>query len=107
MNHQLRTPLNAIIGYSEILLEEIEPNTNSADEADLRTINTAGRHLLSLLSTCCTCPRSNRTTSKYRLRPSISITVSMKSSTCRNLVSQNGNEFILERSGKLGIIQNR
>ena len=24
MNHQLRTPLNAIIGYSEILLEDVE-----------------------------------------------------------------------------------
>ena len=27
MNHQLRTPLNAIIGYSEILLEDIEPES--------------------------------------------------------------------------------
>ena len=50
MNHQLRTPLNAIIGYSEILLEDIESDADTADEADLKTINNAGRHLLSLVS---------------------------------------------------------
>ena len=50
MNHQLRTPLNAIIGYSEILLEDIELDAEPANEVDLKTINAAGRHLLSLVS---------------------------------------------------------
>jgi signal transduction histidine kinase len=47
MSHELRTPLNAIIGYSEILLEESEdPNTTE----DLQRIESAGRHLLDLIS---------------------------------------------------------
>ncbi|WP_294646551.1 HAMP domain-containing sensor histidine kinase [uncultured Aureimonas sp.] len=52
MSHELRTPLNAIIGFSEILLEECDMNAPSADTkaSDIRKINMAGRHLLSLVS---------------------------------------------------------
>jgi signal transduction histidine kinase len=49
MSHELRTPLNAILGYSELLQEEaqdIQPDFIPP----LQKINTAGRHLLSLLS---------------------------------------------------------
>ena len=52
MSHELRTPLNAIIGYSEILQEEVE-DLGLEDEdliSDLRSITTAGRHLLSIIS---------------------------------------------------------
>ncbi len=51
MSHELRTPLNAVIGYSELLLEEHEHDEASAEKAaDLRRINAAGRHLLSLVT---------------------------------------------------------
>ena len=52
MSHELRTPLNAIIGYSEILLEEAEfsPSANGDRSADISRINSAGKHLLSLVS---------------------------------------------------------
>jgi signal transduction histidine kinase len=52
MSHELRTPLNAIIGYSEILLEEEEdrPIQNEQHMADLKRINSTGRHLLSLVA---------------------------------------------------------
>jgi signal transduction histidine kinase len=106
MNHQLRTPLNAIIGYSEILLEEIEPGANSADEADLKTINSAGRHLLSLVSDVLYMPKSEADNVAIALRPvDLDRCLDEVTSTCRNLVAQNGNEFILEKAGKLGIIQ--
>ena len=49
MSHQLRTPLNAIIGYSEILLEDGD-FTEDSQMADVKMINSAGRHLLSLVS---------------------------------------------------------
>jgi len=106
MNHQLRTPLNAIIGYSEILLEEIEPNANSADEADLKTINSAGRHLLSLVSDVLYMPKIEADNVEVSLRPiDLDRCLDEVTSTCRNLVSQNGNEFILEKVGTLGVIQ--
>ena len=50
MSHELRTPLNAIIGYSE-LLEEIAADNEHGDYAeDLRKVQTAGKHLLSLIN---------------------------------------------------------
>lgn len=51
MSHELRTPLNAVIGYSELILEEMEDGVTGANtEADLITIRDAGRHLLSLIN---------------------------------------------------------
>ncbi|RMH72070.1 MAG: PAS domain S-box protein [Cyanobacteria bacterium J007] len=50
MSHELRTPLNAIIGYSEMLLEEAEEEGNELLMTDLKRIQTAGRHLLNLIS---------------------------------------------------------
>jgi CheY-like chemotaxis protein/anti-sigma regulatory factor (Ser/Thr protein kinase) len=50
MSHELRTPLNAIIGYSEILMEEIEELTKDEVVPDLQKIHAAGKHLLSLIN---------------------------------------------------------
>jgi signal transduction histidine kinase len=107
MNHQLRTPLNAIIGYSEILLEEIEPNVDSADEADLKTINTAGRHLLSLVSDVLYIPSSDiREQVELAIRPvDLDRCLNVVVATCMNLVSQNGNELILEKPDVLGFVE--
>jgi len=106
MNHQLRTPLNAIIGYSEILLEEIEPNTNSADEADLKTINSAGRHLLSLVSDVLYMPKIESDNVEISVRQiDLEQCIDEVASTCRNLISHNGNEFVLEKSSNLGTIE--
>jgi signal transduction histidine kinase/CheY-like chemotaxis protein len=50
MSHELRTPLNAIIGYSEMLEEETRESGNSEVIQDLQKIQTAGKHLLSLIN---------------------------------------------------------
>jgi PAS domain S-box-containing protein len=50
MSHELRTPLNAIIGYSEMLQEELEDLERTEFVPDLQKINSAGKHLLSLIS---------------------------------------------------------
>jgi signal transduction histidine kinase len=50
MSHELRTPMNAIIGYSELLQEEAEDNGHEEYVADLKKVQTAGRHLLSLIN---------------------------------------------------------
>jgi len=53
MSHELRTPMNAIIGYSEMLLEDIEDGVEvDSDEiqADLGKIQAAGKHLLGLIN---------------------------------------------------------
>ena len=52
MSHELRTPLNVIIGYSDILLDDANERKgdNSHLVTDLGRINSAGKHLLSLVS---------------------------------------------------------
>jgi ammonium transporter, Amt family len=51
MSHELRTPLNAIIGYSEILLEDLDDSARDTGRAaDLGKIRAAGKQLLSLIN---------------------------------------------------------
>ncbi|MBT7411387.1 MAG: hypothetical protein HN826_16930 [Methylococcales bacterium] len=51
MSHELRTPLNAIIGYSDMLLEDVEDGVLPGScKADLVNVNNAGNHLLGLIS---------------------------------------------------------
>lgn len=52
MSHELRTPLNAIIGYSEMILEDLDIGEVHVEEQqkDLQKILTAGRHLLNQIN---------------------------------------------------------
>jgi signal transduction histidine kinase len=51
MSHELRTPLNAVIGYSQLLLDDVEDSGEDAENfvADVRKIRSAGSQLLSLI----------------------------------------------------------
>jgi len=50
MSHELRTPMNAIIGYSEMLIEDADTLESSEFVPDLQKIQSAGKHLLSLIN---------------------------------------------------------
>ena len=50
MSHELRTPLNAIIGYSEMLQEDTQELGAVTIVQDLKRIQSAGQHLLSLIN---------------------------------------------------------
>ena len=50
MSHEIRTPLNAILGYGEILQYEARKLNRAEFIEDLRAIEFAGRHLLSLIN---------------------------------------------------------
>lgn len=49
-SHELRTPLNAVIGYSEMLLDEARDMGIKDFISDLQKINSAGKHLLTLIN---------------------------------------------------------
>jgi signal transduction histidine kinase len=51
LRHELRTPLSHIIGYSEMLLEDVEDGNRTDIEPNLRQIHEAARRLLRLTST--------------------------------------------------------
>jgi signal transduction histidine kinase len=50
MSHEFRTPLNAIIGYSELLIEEIDDVPKEAVLDDLKKIRAAARHQIGLVN---------------------------------------------------------
>jgi two-component system sensor histidine kinase/response regulator len=50
MSHELRTPLNAITLYSELLQEVALEDGRESDVADLAKIQSASKHLLSMIS---------------------------------------------------------
>ncbi|MCB9756619.1 MAG: hypothetical protein H6713_42420 [Myxococcales bacterium] len=50
MSHELRTPLNAIIGYSEMMLEDVEDLDAGRARDDLGGIRTAATNLLEIIA---------------------------------------------------------
>jgi len=50
MSHELRTPLNAVIGYTNLVYEEADEAGYTAALPDLRKIETAAKHLLTLIN---------------------------------------------------------
>lgn len=50
ISHELRTPLNAIIGFSTVMLDELDGPISSLQREDLKTINRNGRFLLHLIN---------------------------------------------------------
>jgi signal transduction histidine kinase len=108
MSHELRTPLNAVIGYSELLLETVEPTEKSDEKlADLRRINAAGRHLLALVTDVLDLNtiESNTVTltiETFDLNPLLDDVVG----TVERLVAQSGNRLVVtRRPDQLGAAQ--
>src|SRR5215471_9801711 len=105
MSHQLRTPLNAVIGYSEILLEDAELKRDSNQIEDLRRINSAGKHLLSLVTSVLDLSKIEADKTELIVEPfEVASFIDDVVATSRSLVVANRNEFVVERSPDLGIM---
>jgi signal transduction histidine kinase len=105
MSHQLRTPLNAIIGYSEILLEDADLSGDKAETADLKMINSAGRHLLSLVSDVLHMRKIDSEDIELSIqRFDLRQLIDDVASTCCSLVTRNGNDFVVELGENLGTV---
>lgn len=50
MSHALRTPLNSIIGFSRVMLKEMDGPLSDLQRTDLDTIHQSGRQLLGLIN---------------------------------------------------------
>src|SRR5512140_3338056 len=50
MSHELRTPLNSILGFSDVMLEELDGPLTEDMNNDLRLIQKNGQHLLHLIN---------------------------------------------------------
>lgn len=50
MSHELRTPLNSIIGFSGVMLKEIDGHLSETQREDMEAIHMSGKHLLGLIT---------------------------------------------------------
>lgn len=50
MSHELRTPMNSIIGYTDLLVDEVDGPINEEQEKSLKKIAVNARHLLQLIN---------------------------------------------------------
>jgi signal transduction histidine kinase/putative methionine-R-sulfoxide reductase with GAF domain len=50
MSHELRTPLNSILGFTDVILEELDGPLSENMSGDLQLIQKNGQHLLSLIN---------------------------------------------------------
>ncbi len=104
MSHELRTPLNAVIGYSEMMLEDLEEG-EAVGAQDVHKIQRAGRHLLSLISDIL--DLSKIEAGRMELHCSafdVSGLVNGVIDTVRPLVSRNGNTMSILVPDELGVM---
>lgn len=105
MSHELRTPLNAIIGYSELLQEDARDIgiTDAEFLDDLRSINTAGKHLLALIGDILDYSKIESGKMQLFLESfDLDQAITQICHTAQPLVEKNCNQLVVQFSGALG-----
>jgi signal transduction histidine kinase len=103
MSHELRTPMNAILGYSEMLIEEAEDAGQDDFIPDLKKINQAGNHLLSLINDVLDLSKiESGKMEAFAENFAIGALIDQVSGTAQPLMAKNNNHFKIERGENLG-----
>ena len=103
MSHELRTPMNAILGYSEMLMEEAEDLEQEDFIPDLKKINQAGYHLLSLINDVLDLSKiESGKMETFADVFDVGALIDQVAGTAQPLMAKNNNQFSIERSDQLG-----
>jgi signal transduction histidine kinase len=106
MSHELRTPLNAILGYSELLQELAEGDGKEDYLADLKKIQIAGKHLLTLINDILDLSKIEAGKMDLQLEPfDLAALVRDVADTVAPLVQKNNNTLHLELADGLGTVR--
>lgn len=103
MSHELRTPLNAIINYSEMLQEDAQDSGSENFLPDLEKIQTAGKHLLDMISDILDISKIEAGhVTLYLENFDIATMIEEVVSTAQSLVEKKGNTLAMKIDGELG-----
>ena len=106
MSHELRTPLSAIIGYSEMLLEEMEEGASTAELTDdMRKIEGNARHLLGLINDVLDLSKIESGKMEVFAEPfEVEPTLREVAATVEALFAKKNNALVLELEPGLGVM---
>lgn len=97
MSHELRTPLNAIIGYSEMLIDDVEDLENKHIVNDLQAIEGSGRHLLRMINNILDLAKIEAGKIElYQETLAISELIKRIEYTATPLAAKNNNKFLID-----------
>ncbi|MEG3858893.1 sensor histidine kinase [Microcoleus sp. herbarium12] len=103
MSHELRTPLNAIINYSEMLQEDAQDSGSEDFLPDLEKIQTAGKHLLDMISDILDISKIEAGhVTLYLENFDVATMIEEVMTTAQPLVEKKGNALALQAKGELG-----
>ncbi len=103
MSHELRTPMNAILGYSEMLIEEAEDLEPEDFIPDLKKINRAGNHLLTLINDVLDLSKiESGKMEVFTEAFDVGALIDQVAGTAQPLMTMNSNHFTIKRSEELG-----
>ncbi|GEP08309.1 sensor histidine kinase [Methylobacterium gnaphalii] len=106
MSHELRTPLNAVIGYSELILESMPPGSDETKQKDVRSINAAGRHLLSLVVDVLDLSKIETETIELTVETfDLGYLLDQVVATVKPLAEANGNALLVQQLTPLGTMR--
>ncbi|MGF1464049.1 MAG: hybrid sensor histidine kinase/response regulator [Maricaulaceae bacterium] len=105
MSHELRTPLNAVIGYSEIVMEDLEEFEQHGSIADVNKIRQAAKHLLGLINEIL--DLSKIEAGRVELKDEVFDVLDLLddvAGSCEPLAARNGNRLQVEAPSELGAL---
>ena len=106
MSHELRTPLNAIIGYSDLLVEEVNDNQHTRYEADLKKIQQSGTHLLGLINEILDLSKIEENRMELYIEDiNVRELVAEVAGTIAPLANKNANQLQVDMAPEVGIIK--
>lgn len=105
MSHELRTPLNAIINYSEMLQEDAQDSGSEDFLPDLEKIQTAGKHLLDMISDILDISKIEAGhVTLYLENFDVATMIEEVMTTAQPLIEKKGNSLALRTQGELGMM---
>jgi signal transduction histidine kinase/CheY-like chemotaxis protein len=105
MSHELRTPMNAILGYSEMLIEDIDCMSTDTVTQDLKKIQSAGKHLLNLINDVLDLSRIEAGKMTLYVEPvEVKRLVEGIVDTVQPLIDKNGNQLHVDLYDQIGVM---